>query len=151
MADKRGDTLRRVGKNTRFKPGNKTGGRKPGSVSVTDSVRRALNTMVTMENPLTEMPETLVARDWVGIVLLAKALKGDVYAIREILDRTDGKTTSKVEVSGKDGKPIGVEHAAGLSEARSRLRAAFNSRSTNNDAGLAKERSLLLDDSGSKS
>lgn len=39
-------------------------------------------------------------------VLIEKALKGDVIAIRELLDRGFGKPKQAVEMTGKDGKDL---------------------------------------------
>jgi len=40
--------------------------------------------------------------------LIAKALTGDVPALKEILERTLGKVTEKHELTGKDGQPIPI-------------------------------------------
>ena len=41
--------------------------------------------------------------------LLMKAISGDVPALRELLDRTEGKVADKQEHTGADGGPIQAE------------------------------------------
>jgi hypothetical protein len=45
----------------------------------------------------------------IAAVLIALAKGGDLAAIRELLDRTAGKPTIPVEVTGAEGGPIQVE------------------------------------------
>ena len=40
--------------------------------------------------------------------LVSKAKSGDVPALKEVLDRTEGKVADKQEVSGADGGPIEI-------------------------------------------
>ena len=38
--------------------------------------------------------------------LVEKAIEGDMQAIKEVADRTDGKPMQQVEVAGEDGGPV---------------------------------------------
>lgn len=40
--------------------------------------------------------------------LAAKAAEGDMIAIKEVFDRTEGKATQAIEASGPDGAPVAV-------------------------------------------
>jgi hypothetical protein len=44
--------------------------------------------------------------DNIAKALIAKALEGDVPAIKEVADRSDGKVAQAVEHSGENGGPI---------------------------------------------
>ncbi|MBA3357151.1 MAG: hypothetical protein H0U18_14670 [Pyrinomonadaceae bacterium] len=46
--------------------------------------------------------------DQIALALIAKAVKGDVSAIREILDTVYGKVTEKHELSDTVGGPIPI-------------------------------------------
>jgi len=64
-----------------------------------------------------------------GIVLsaLAKATNGDVRAMQFVFERTFGKEADKVELTGRDGNPLEIDHGRRLSEAEQRLIEAFGS------------------------
>lgn len=101
----------------RFKKGNqygKLGGRPKGTVNVTDALRRVIERDFESVDPFSKEKAVAPVRDWVAISLLGKALKGDVAAIREVMDRLDGKALSKVEVTGKGGAPLQVDHKVQL-------------------------------------
>lgn len=61
---------------------------------VTDLIRRAL--LADDSAKARKLADTLVD----------KAIEGDVPAIREVLDRTDGKVPQALEHMGEDGGPI---------------------------------------------
>ena len=44
----------------------------------------------------------------IAVQLLHMALKGDIRAIREVIDRTEGKAKQSIELGGSDGEPIRV-------------------------------------------
>lgn len=71
-------------------------GRKPRPFE--EALRRAL---------LRKDPKTkAIALDNLAKALIAKALEGDVPAIKEIADRSDGKVPQAMEHSGDDEHPI---------------------------------------------
>lgn len=45
----------------------------------------------------------------VCLKLFFKAMKGDIKAIKEVIDRVDGKAVQRTELSGANGKPISIE------------------------------------------
>jgi hypothetical protein len=55
-----------------------------------------------------EIGEEKTFRIAVGVALITKAIKGDVSAIRELCDRTEGKPAQKLEAIITE-KPIGFE------------------------------------------
>lgn len=62
-----------------------------------------------------------------GIVLsaLAKASKGDVKAMEFVFNRTFGKEADKMELTGKDGNSLQIEHSRRLQDADQRIVDAF--------------------------
>ena len=72
-------------------------------------LKRALTTtMVTTDDLGLRVENTVL--DGIIAALISKGKDGDIPAIKEIFDRYVGKTKSVVEVSGKDGEPLQVEH-----------------------------------------
>jgi len=57
------------------------------------------------------MLETITEADIKAVVkiLIKSARSGESWAIRELLDRTIGKATQAVEVSGPDARPLTLE------------------------------------------
>lgn len=50
----------------------------------------------------------------IATVLIKRAVKGEEWAIKELVNRTDGKAVQGVEVSGADGQPMNLFNAAML-------------------------------------
>lgn len=114
--------IREISKGTQFKKGHKPTGHRPkGSISITDALRRTMERDFTQKDPITGNQVTMQVRDWIGIAITGKAMKGDISAIREILDRLEGKTATPVELTGKDGEPIKTEQSICLSAINERL------------------------------
>jgi hypothetical protein len=88
-----------------FKPGHSgnPGGR-PKKLPITDALRRILSGHVPARTPKKANGEDLVA-----LALIKKAVGGDLRAIAEIADRTEGKPTERHEFSGPDGGPVPFE------------------------------------------
>lgn len=59
-----------------------------------------------LEKVLREEKNGIVALDAVLKSLKEKAIKGDVRAIQEILDRYYGKVNQSMELTGKDGSAL---------------------------------------------
>ena len=53
--------------------------------------------------------------------LIRMGNEGDIKAIREILDRVEGKPIAKQEITGVDGGPLKVENDISISELDSKL------------------------------
>lgn len=78
-----------------FKPGQSGNpkGRPKGS-GVTDKLRALLDEEVDLKGSKLTMKEALAK------VIINKAMKGDHKFVKEVLDRTEGKATERLEVDG---------------------------------------------------
>jgi hypothetical protein len=86
-----------------FQPGNKHGrGRKPAGHSLTEAIRLALR-----EKSVDGRRADRVIAD----VLVAKAMEGNLVAIREILDRVEGKPVSLAPENRPESNPIVIHFA----------------------------------------
>jgi hypothetical protein len=63
----------------------------------------------------------LSIRDVLLTKLVDKAMRGDVKSMSMLLDRTYGKASDKIELTGKDGASIGFDNASTLQEIDNRL------------------------------
>lgn len=61
------------------------------------------------------------------LATIAKACQGDVRAAQFIFERAFGKEPDKMELTGKDGNPLEIDHGRRLSEIESRLIESFGS------------------------
>lgn len=59
------------------------------------------------------------------LALLHKATRGDIPAIKELFDRHYGKLTDKVELTGKDGQALQINHSAHLESLYGGMKDAF--------------------------
>lgn len=59
-----------------------------------------------MGNPFDKGEKRITLEKAIEIVLIQKALKGNLDAIREIKDAIHGKITDKTEITGAEGGPI---------------------------------------------
>lgn len=73
------------------------------------SLRQCLETL--MELPSEERPD-LTNREAAALVLLQKALRGEVSAFNALRDSLGEKPADKKEISGPEGAPIELEHGA---------------------------------------
>jgi hypothetical protein len=81
----------------KFKPGNPGGGRPKGSVSIVKVIERMLDQEISVKDPLSGNKEKKKVIEAVATALLVKGINGDVSAIKELLDRVDGKVVQKTE------------------------------------------------------
>ena len=78
----------------------------------TEAKRRGWTFKQTMERVLSQDEPKLGTNDRVPLherivrAHVAKALDGDMPAVKELYDRVDGKVTDKTELSGPNGGPI---------------------------------------------
>ncbi len=113
----------------KFKKGHTpppTAGRPKGAISLKERLDKYIDLPTKVVMPDGTVSDKSVM-DSIVLALLGKARKGDISAAKEILDRYYGKQTEKMELTGKDGQPLAVEHSVGLSEAQRRLRAIIDS------------------------
>jgi hypothetical protein len=82
-----------------FEKGNKGGGRKKGSVSLVYVLKKLLKKEIDIKDPFTKAQSKAQLREAVALALVTKALKGDVSAIKEIIERVDGKVLQKTEIT----------------------------------------------------
>jgi len=61
-----------------------------------------------LANPFDAKEKKLTIEKAIDIVLIQKALKGDLNAIREIKDTIHGKISDKTEITGADGGPVQI-------------------------------------------
>jgi hypothetical protein len=90
---------------TPFKKGNPGGGRPKGSVSLVCLIKRALDQKIDKEKTVAD---AIVAQ------LLANAMQGDMPAIKEILERIDGKVKQVNELAGDSENPININNNINL-------------------------------------
>jgi hypothetical protein len=95
-----------------FKKGDlrqwKGGQRNKAAVAMTKSFRNIL-VLIGGESLVSELNGKPISKqkvEWLGQKLWAMALSGDLTAIRELLDRMEGKVTQPV--SGENGGPIAI-------------------------------------------
>lgn len=72
-------------------------GRPKGIVSITDTLRKVIEKKMETIDPVTKNKDRKKIKEIIALALVGKALKGDVRAIQEMLDRLEGKVTQKVE------------------------------------------------------
>ena len=82
------------------KSGNPAG-MKPGTQHSSTRLRRLLEAVQKAKNPVTKQEEEFTTLELMDAALIARALKGDVLAYREIIDRFEGRVPSKREISGE--------------------------------------------------
>lgn len=115
MAKKRQLSEKELSNLTPFKKGNPGGGRPKGSISIVKIVERMLNQVIKVTDPFTGIKEKKKAVEAVSATLLAKAISGDIPAIKELLDRIDGKVTQPI--GGNDGESDPIKHEIKLTVA----------------------------------
>ncbi len=76
-------------KANQFKKGNKGGGRPRGSMSLSTKVKNFLEVEINHIDPLDGTIVSLHVIDFIILVLIAKALQGDIRAMRELFNRID--------------------------------------------------------------
>ena len=91
---KNGGTLKTL------EPGDKLpGSGHPGGANFKTVINRYLTVKMKKKNPLTGSTENLTGMELLVLSLLDKALKGDVSAVREILDRIEGKVSIPIDTN----------------------------------------------------
>ena len=124
---------------TKWKKGKTpTGGRPKGALSLKERMDKYINleTKVVMPDGTITDKEVM---DSIVLALLAKARKGDVPAAKEILDRYYGKQSDKLELTGKDGQPLEVQHTERLRDAWDGLADAFINARKGDDTSPSKD------------
>lgn len=73
-------------------------GRPKGTLNSSTILKRFLDTERDIVNPLTNETENLTVAEEMALQQIKSALKGDLNAYREILDRIEGKSIARTEV-----------------------------------------------------
>ncbi len=74
-------------------------GKPPGTKNRSTILKKWIEVATKLKNPVTGKDEFGTVEDKVALALIARALKGDVQAIKEINDTLYGKLTEKSEVN----------------------------------------------------
>jgi hypothetical protein len=84
----------------KFKPGTSgnPSGRPPGIPNSKTILARFLALTETLPNPVTGETEEMTQLEIMYLKQIAKARKGDLHAMKEILDRYEGKSTQPVDM-----------------------------------------------------
>jgi len=92
------------------KPGetHNPNGRPKGTRNLSTLLRKYLKQKIDLTDPITHAQVKRSLGDVVILKLVANAIKGDMRAIQEILDRTEGKATQPIEHKGTLNEPITV-------------------------------------------
>lgn len=120
----------------KFKPGEKHGGRPKGALSLKERMAKFIDLQTKVKMPDGSITDATVMESII-LSLLAQAAKGNINAIKEVLDRNFGKEAQPVELTGKDGQPIEIEHSRRLSEVYERAAEAFGAGCGLSDEGPA--------------
>lgn len=77
-----------------------------------------------VKNPITKERENMTVAEIMNLSIIAKAIKGDIKAYREILDRLEGKVQQKIDhttggekISGVDYSKLSLETLKEINEA----------------------------------
>ena len=98
-----------AGQATQFKPGRaKTGGKQKGYSSPLTALRKLMDKEITYDDPTTGKRTKGKISDVIAIRLVLNASQGEYTAIKDIIDRLDGKPADKVQHTGKDDGPINI-------------------------------------------
>lgn len=107
---------------TPWKPGQSgnPAGKPKGTEHSSTRLKRLLGAVGRMKNPLTGQMEEFSGLEMMDAAIIARAIRGDVGAYREILDRLEGKVPAKTEVIGSMNL-TGSAAAVGEQEAKALL------------------------------
>ena len=94
---------------TQFKQGKpKTGGKPKGYSSPLVALQKLMDKKITYEDVETKKMVKGKISDVIALRLVLNAAQGEYTALKDIMDRIDGKPADKVQHSGKDDGPINI-------------------------------------------
>ena len=73
-------------------------GRPVGALGSKTILQKYLNLTTKAVNPITNMTESLTVAEQIHLKQVAKAIDGDLYSYKEIIDRLEGKTINVQEI-----------------------------------------------------
>jgi hypothetical protein len=105
---RKAEDIVRDGKSTQFKKGVVTNpkGRPPGIPNTATRLQRFLSIVQKHKNPVTAADENLTVAEIMDLEQIKKALNGDTAAWEKILNRLEGNTANKTEITGPEGGAI---------------------------------------------
>jgi len=118
------NTLKTLEKHKYQKGKVPTGGRPKGSLSLKERMDKFMHLPTKVVMPDGSITEKSVL-DSVVLGLLAKARKGDIPAVKEVLERYFGKEADRLELTGKNGEALQIEHGVKLDNAWDNIKDAF--------------------------
>ena len=83
-------------------------GKKKGYSSPTAALRKMMDKKITYEDPESKKMVRGKISDVIAIRLVLNAAQGEYTALKDIMDRIDGKPADKVQHTGKDDGPINI-------------------------------------------
>jgi hypothetical protein len=92
-----------------FKPGNPKpvgSGKKKGYSSPTAALRKFMDKKIRYEDPETQKMVTGKISDVIALRMVLNASQGEYTALKDIMDRLDGKPADKIQHSGLDDSPL---------------------------------------------
>lgn len=104
---------------TTFEKGNNANpkGRGKGTLNSRTIIRKWLATKEKAENPLTKKTHTLTQMDYIVLKQLEGARNGDTRAFKELLDRLEGKSPQRVDLT-TNGESLNEGYFAALRKIR---------------------------------
>jgi hypothetical protein len=98
-----------------LEPGDKLpgAGHPKGQQNTATRMKRLFELVVIDKNPITGKNEKFTGAELLDMALFKKALKGDVNAYREIMDRVEGKVIQPMDVNTQEFTEIKLIHADG--------------------------------------
>jgi len=121
MAFEKGNSVGR-----QFQPGQSgnPAGKPRGTQHSSTRLRRLLEAVQKAKNPVTKQEEEFTTLEMMDAAMISRAMKGDVSAYRELLDRLEGKVPQAVKHEG--GLSITGNAAAVTDEQAAQLLAMLN-------------------------
>lgn len=83
-------------------------GRGKGTLNFKTIIERYLDIATKNANPITGEIGELTMREQIVLQLIAKALNGDLNAIKDLLDRDMGKASESVKLTGDQQQPVAI-------------------------------------------
>lgn len=110
----------------KFQPGQSgnPAGKPRGTQHSSTRLRRLLEAVQKAKNPVTKQEEEFTTLEMMDAAMISRAMKGDVSAYRELLDRLEGKVPQAVKHEG--GLSITGNAAAVTDEQAAQLLAMLN-------------------------
>lgn len=96
-----------------FKPGvsGNPAGKPKGTRSISSIIREYLEAEIEVTDPITKTKGKKKISEVISLKMLQQAINGDMRAMQEILDRTEGKAAQRIDFGGQgeDGSKPGIQ------------------------------------------